>query len=77
MKDLFHGTTYDAYNNVQISAEPLYWKTTEKQTLNKITSAITTIDKDTYYVDYYILRISWDDTVQNNKETDMIYIMAK
>lgn len=75
--DKFHGTTYDAYNNVQISAEPLYWKTTEKQTLNKITSAITTIDKDTYYVDYYILRISWDDTVQNNKETDMIYIMAK
>lgn len=75
--DRFHGTTYDSYNSVQISAEPLYWKTTEKQTLNKTTSAITTIDKDTYYVDYYILRISWDDTVQNNKETDMIYIMAK
>lgn len=75
--DRFHETTYDSYNSVQISAEPLYWKTTEKQTLNKTTSAITTIDEDTYYVDYYILRISWDDTVQNNKETDMIYIMAK
>ena len=75
--DRFHEKTYDSYNSVQISAEPLYWKTTEKQTLNKTTSAITTIDKDTYYVDYYILRISWDDTVQNNKETDMIYIMAK
>lgn len=74
----FHETTYDTYDNVQISAEPLYWKTTEKQTLNKTTSAIITIDEDTsYYVDYYILRISWDDTVQNNKETDMIYIMAK
>ena len=75
--DEFHRTTYDAYNNVQKSAEPLYWKTTDKQTLNKTTSAITTIDEDTYYVDYYILRISWDDTVQNNKETDIIYIMAK
>ena len=75
--DEFHRTTYDAYNNVQKSAEPLYWKTTDKQTLNKTTSAITTIDEDTYYVDYYILRILWDDTVQNNKETDMIYIMAK
>ena len=75
--DEFHRTTYDAYNNVQKSAEPLYWKTTDKQTLNKTTSAITTIDEDTYYVDYYILRILWDDTVQNNKETDIIYIMAK
>ncbi len=75
--DRFHRTTYDSYNSVQISAEPLYWKTTEKQTLNKTTSKITRIDEDTYYVDYYILRISWDDTVQNNKETDMIYIMAK
>ena len=75
----FHRTTYGSYNNdnVQISAEPLYWKTTEKQILNEKNRASTTIDKDTYYVDYYILRISWDDTVQNNKETDMIYIMAK
>ncbi len=75
--DRFHGTTYGSYDSVQISAEPLYWKTTEKQTLDKETSAITTIDEDKYYVHYYILRISWDDTVQNNKETDMIYIMAK
>lgn len=76
--DGFHGKTYGSYSNVQISAEPLYWKTTEKQILNEKNSAITKIiDEDKYYVDYYILRISWDDTVQNNKETDMIYIMAK
>ncbi len=73
----FHEETYGFYSNVQISAEPLYWKTTDKQILNEKNSAITTIDKDKYYVDYYILRISWDDTVQNNKETDMIYIMAR
>ena len=73
----FHEETYGSYSNVQISAEPLYWKTTDKQILNEKNSAITTIDKDKYYVDYYILRISWDDTVQNNKETDMIYIMAR
>lgn len=76
--DEFHGITYDSYNSVQKSAEPLYWKTTEKQILNEKNSAITKIiDEDKYYVDYYILRISWDDTVQNNKETDIIYIMAK
>lgn len=74
----FHETTYGSYSNVQKSVEPLYWKTTEKQILNEKNSAITKIiDEDKYYVDYYILRISWDDTVQNNKETDIIYIMAK
>ena len=73
----FHEATYGSYSKVQISAEPLYWKTTDKQILNEKNSAITKIDEDKYYVDYYILRISWDDTVQNNKETDIIYIMAK
>ena len=33
-------------------------------------------DKNGNYVNYYILHITWDETVQNNKETDMIYIMA-
>ena len=33
-------------------------------------------DDTGYYVNYYILHISWDENVKNNKETDMIYIMA-
>ena len=28
------------------------------------------------YVNYYILRIKWNENVKNNKETDMIYIMV-
>lgn len=70
--DEYHGITYDKYDktHVQKSAEPLYWKTTSQETFPKEK------DDTTYYVNYYILRISWDENVQNNKETDMIYLMA-
>lgn len=70
---MYHEQTYGNYgsDNVQKSAEPLYWKTKTKQVLNKKQ------ESGNYYIHYYILRISWDDTVQNNKETDMIYLMAK
>ena len=66
----YHNITYGEYKNVQKSAEPLYWKTTGQETLPKEK------DDTTYYVNYYILHISWDENVQNNKETDMIYLMA-
>lgn len=66
----YHNTTYGEYSNVQKSAEPLYWKTTSQEILP------AEKDDTTYYVNYYILRISWDENVQNNKETDMIYLMA-
>lgn len=70
--DKYHEITYNKYNktHVQKSAEPLYWKTTSQETLPKEK------DDTTYYVNYYILHISWDENVQNNKETDMIYLMA-
>ena len=66
----YHETTYGNYDKVQQSAEPLYWRSDEQETLPGEANA------NTLYVNYYILRISWDDTVQNNKETDMIYLMA-
>ena len=66
----YHETTYGNYNKVQQSAEPLYWRSDVKETLPREANA------NALYVNYYILRISWDDTVQNNKETDMIYLMA-
>ena len=70
--DEYHGITYDKYDktHVQKSAEPLYWKTTIQETLPEQQ------DDTAYYVNYYILHISWDENVQNNKETDMIYLMA-
>ena len=68
--EAYHRETYGEYKKVQKSAEPLYWKTTSQEILpaNK--------DDTAYYVNYYILHISWDENVQNNKETDMIYLMA-
>ena len=66
----YHETTYGKYANVQESAEPLYWITDSQE---KLPASKDTTD---YYVNYYILHISWDETVQNNKETDMVYLMA-
>lgn len=73
--DKYHTLTYpnSSVDHVQKSAEPLYWKSTNMETLPKDEA-----DKNStgYYVNYYILHISWDETVKNNKETDMIYIMG-
>ena len=66
----YHKTTYRDYDKVQQSAEPLYWRSDEQETLPGEANA------NALYVNYYILHISWDETVQNNKETDMVYLMA-
>ena len=68
----YHATTYETYDNVQQAAEPLYWKSDEQETLPDKQQDAT----GEFYVNYYILHISWDKTVQNNKETDMLYLMA-
>lgn len=67
----YHATTYGTYDKVQQAAEPLYWKSNVQETLPKKEEK-----SEEFYVNYYILHISWDETVQNNKETDMIYLMA-
>ena len=67
----YHETTYEKYDHVQQAAEPLYWKSNGQETLPNKEDA-----NGEFYVNYYILHISWDETVQNNKETDMIYLMA-
>jgi hypothetical protein len=70
----YHDLTYgdgiqdDGYQNVQENAEPLYWQGTDE-----------TVQKDgtTDFYNYYILTISWaEGTVKNNKETDIVYLMA-
>ena len=67
----YHATTYGTYGNVQQAAEPLYWRSDAQEKLLETKDA-----SGEFYVNYYILRISCDETVQNNKETDMIYLMA-
>lgn len=77
--DNYHAQTYPgsgdspSYNNVQKNAEPLYWKTGNPEWLpdDPVSGG--------YRVNYYILRVSWKDnsSIQNTKETDMVYLMAK
>ena len=65
--DSRHSDTYGEYANVQKNAEPLYWQS------EKCTARMT----ENGFVDYYILEVSWDPAeVENNKETDMVYITA-
>lgn len=68
---VYHNNTYGSYNSIQTYAEPLYWKN------NGILSLPQNRDERGYYINYYVLRISWDNTVRNNKETDMVYLMAE
>lgn len=57
-----HAATYGTYGNVQDNAEPLYWQ-----------SEVQTSDAGD---DFYVLVVSWIGGLQNDKETDMIYLTA-
>lgn len=63
-----HDKSYGGYNRVQENAEPLYWQTADaiQPTNNNLSG----------FLDYYILEISWNEDVVNNKETDMVYLTA-
>lgn len=63
-----HGKSYGDYNYVQQNAEPLYWQTTD--------NIVPTSNNGSGFVDYYILEVSWGADVENDKETDMVYITA-
>lgn len=71
--DTQHQITYGEYdkNYVQDNAEPLYWQ-------NNDSIEPSGKDSNTGFVDYYILEVSWEgqNTMRNNKETDMVYITA-
>lgn len=61
-----YSKTYNEYRKVQKHAKPLY----------TISGEITPGNTSTF-IDYYILEITWEEEqVQNNKETDMVYLMA-
>ena len=65
--DTYHKKTYENYDKVQKNAEPLYWQTT---------NAITPTSAGNGFTDYYILELTWVGNLQNDKETDMVYITA-
>lgn len=64
-------------NKVQSNAEPLYWLASENG-LNVMRPQKVQTDTTTgsaYFCDYYVIKIHWDEeTVINDKETDMVYL---
>lgn len=55
-----HSITYNEYSSVQMYAEPVYWQSDDVERVDTI--------------DYYILKVTWTESLPNNKETDMIYL---
>lgn len=68
--DSLHDKSYEQYGNVQKHAEALYWQSEEQDVKNKLTYSDD-------FVDYFIIRVSWDDNVENDKETDMVYLTVQ
>ena len=71
----YHEETYQAgdgtYDNVQTYAEPLYWQS----------NSITSVPVNSGVVGHpffktFLLEISWEEGIANDKETDMIYLSA-
>lgn len=62
-----HEKSYDSYSNVQKDAEALYWQSSD----------LSVTDTEDPFCDYFIIRVKWNDKVQNNKETDMVYLTVQ
>ena len=62
-----HEKSYDSYGNVQKNSEALYWQS----------DTLTVIDNKDPFCDYFIIRVKWNKNVQNNKETDMVYLTVQ
>lgn len=62
-----HEKSYDSYGNVQKNSEALYWQS----------DGLSVNDAENPFCDYFIIRVKWNDKVQNNKETDMVYLTVQ
>ena len=67
--------SYDTTDSRQEYAEPLYWQTSSSITAND--KVYDEDDDDKAFRNYYVLRVTWKSDVQNDKETDLIYITAQ
>ncbi|MBQ7715642.1 MAG: hypothetical protein IJT70_07220 [Clostridia bacterium] len=64
-----YGTYGDTAGRVNEYAYPIYWQADD--------AIHTTPDQNGEFCDYYILRVIWENTRRNDKETDIIYITAR
>lgn len=63
--------SYQSYNLVQKNAYPLHWLKED------ISVRDTTNDEDDKFIDYYVLKVSWDEDIVIDKETDILYLIAE
>lgn len=73
----YHNKTYgESEKRVQKQAEPLYWTSNEKYSLplNNKNSANKNAHIRYEYYGYFILEASW---TEQNKETDIVYVVAE
>lgn len=71
-----HDKIYDSGDNVQKNAEPLYWKSDERQECdleNNYCFEGESADGTKIYYRYYVLQLSWK---ISDGETDMVYLLA-
>ena len=64
-------------SKVQSNAEPLYWLAGENglNVMKPQNVQTNNTTQSTYFCDYYVIKIHWDEnTVRNDKETDMVYL---
>lgn len=59
-----HSQSYDTYELVQKNAEPLYWQSVSVPVTGEA-------------LDYYVLVVSWEEGLTNNKETDIVYLTVE
>lgn len=57
-----------AYESVQQNARPLYWLSNTIQPSELVNGN---------FCDYYILMVTWNEGIQNEKETDLVYLLAQ
>lgn len=71
-----HNLNFGDYSKVQDHAEPLYWKADGVLDSDKASTVKENISGEevTYYLTKYVLSITW---IEENKETDLFYILAE
>lgn len=71
-----HEKNFGEYVSVQKHAEPVYWKVNSALSSNKnqIIKESLAGEDITYYLTDYRLSVTW---IEENKETDMFYILAR
>lgn len=73
-----HNATYGNYDTKKVhpAAEPTYW-VSGAQNLDPEKDGHAVRYENGTYARYFVLEVSWDSALKNNKETDMVYLMAQ